>query len=498
MPSSVPSSVAKPRSTNRRERRRGDDGAPGSGHGLDLYEQMLLIRRFEERTEEQYTRARIGGYCHLAIGEEAANVGAIEPLGAATTCSRATATTAPRWPSAPIRPRVMAELFGKAPASRGGFGGSMHLLDVERNFLGGWGIVGGAAADRRRRGAGARLQRATPNAVLCQLGDGATNIGAFHEALNLAAIWDLPIVFQVINNQYGMGTTVERASAEPELYKRAAAYRMHGERVDGNDVEAVCEAADRLLRAGARGAQAGAARDADLPLPRPLRGRRGQGLPLEGRGRVVARARPDRRCFGQRLLDERACVGETRSRIEVSTSRSRVGEAVEAAGASARAASTTLVRQRLRRRRHRRAVRAHGSRRPVRRAGARSGRSSADERHAPPGTDVTYREALRRALDEELLRDERVFLMGEEIGASRAPTRSRPGCGRSTAREARARDADLRGGLRRRRHRRGDARPAAGRRDHDHQLHPRGDGHGREPRGQGLARCSAARSACRW
>jgi pyruvate dehydrogenase E1 component alpha subunit len=95
----------------------------------------------------------------------------------------------------------------------------------------------------------ALVRQHRPQAVLCELGDGAVNIGAWHESLNLAALWDLPIVFLVVNNGYGMGTTVERASAEPEIYKRASAFRMHGERVDGDDLDAVVEAADRLLRA---------------------------------------------------------------------------------------------------------------------------------------------------------------------------------------------------------------------------------------------------------
>jgi pyruvate dehydrogenase E1 component alpha subunit len=211
-----------------------------------LLRQMLLIRRFEERTEEQYTRARIGGYCHLAIGEEAANVGAIEPMepGDYVLASYRDHGTALAVGSEPHR--VMAELFGKATGVAGGYGGSMHLLDVERNFLGGWGIVGGHLPIAV--GAAFALDyRGEDGVVLCQLGDGATNIGAFHESLNLAAIWKLPIVFQITNNLYGMGTSVEQASAEPELWKRGCAYRMHGERVDGNDLLQVYEAAGRLL-----------------------------------------------------------------------------------------------------------------------------------------------------------------------------------------------------------------------------------------------------------
>jgi pyruvate dehydrogenase E1 component alpha subunit len=122
----------------------------------------------------------------------------------------------------------------------------MHLLDVSRNFLGGWGIVGGQLPIAT--GVALAIARGgDEHAVLCELGDGATNIGAWHESLNLAGVWRLPIVYLVMNNVYGMGTSVERASAEPELYKRAASYRMRGERVDGNDLEAVLQASDELL-----------------------------------------------------------------------------------------------------------------------------------------------------------------------------------------------------------------------------------------------------------
>src|SRR5205823_6084593 len=142
---------------------------------------------------------------------------------------------------------VMGELFGKETGVAHGRGGSMHLLDVRRRFFGGWGIVGGHLPIAV--GAALALDHTDqPHAVLCQFGDGATNTGAYHEALNLAAVWKLPIVFQVINNQYGMGTSVAQASAEPDLHRRAAAYRMHGERVDGNDVLAVREATARLLQ----------------------------------------------------------------------------------------------------------------------------------------------------------------------------------------------------------------------------------------------------------
>ena len=211
-----------------------------------LFREMVLIRRFEERTEEQYTRARIGGYCHLAIGEEASVVGAIDALedGDCVFASYRDHGTALAVGSPPGA--VMAELFGKVTGSAHGRGGSMHLLDVERRFYGGWGIVG--AHLPIATGAALALEHTEqPSAVLCQFGDGAVATGAFHEALNLAAVWQLPIVFQVINNQYGMGTSVDQSAAEPDLWKRAAAYRMHGERIDGNDLMAVREAAARLL-----------------------------------------------------------------------------------------------------------------------------------------------------------------------------------------------------------------------------------------------------------
>ena len=123
----------------------------------------------------------------------------------------------------------------------------MHLLDVERGFFGGWGIVAGQLPVAVGL-ALALVRQGKPQAVLCELGDGAVNMGAWHESLNLAALWSLPVVFLVVNNEYGMGTSVERASAEPELYKRACAFGMHGERVDGDDYDAVAESAGRLLR----------------------------------------------------------------------------------------------------------------------------------------------------------------------------------------------------------------------------------------------------------
>jgi pyruvate dehydrogenase E1 component alpha subunit len=212
----------------------------------DLYAQMVLIREFETETERQYKLARIGGYCHLSSGQEAATVGVAHAMrdgDALVTGYRSHGFALARGTSPEA---VMAELFGRVDGCARGRGGSMHLLDVERNYLGGWGIVAGQLPIATGV-ALAYVRQGRSDAVLCELGDGATNMGAWHESLNLAALWHLPVVFLVMNNVYGMGTSVERASAEPDLYKRASAYRMHGERVDGNDLEAVFEAGDRLL-----------------------------------------------------------------------------------------------------------------------------------------------------------------------------------------------------------------------------------------------------------
>jgi pyruvate dehydrogenase E1 component alpha subunit len=214
----------------------------------ELYETMVLSRVFETEAERQYKAARIGGYCHLSSGQEAATVGvvhALQPEDLLVTGYRSHGFALARGTSPEA---VMAELFGREDGCAHGRGGSMHILDVTRGYYGGWGIVAGQLPVATGL-ALALVRQGKPQAVVCELGDGAVNMGAWHESLNLAALWKLPIVFLVVNNEYGMGTSVARASAEPELYKRASAHRMHGERVDGDDLDAVFEAADRLLRA---------------------------------------------------------------------------------------------------------------------------------------------------------------------------------------------------------------------------------------------------------
>ena len=160
----------------------------------ELFELMLLIRVFEPEAERQYKKARIGGYCHLATGQEATHVGAVGAMAeddvlVAAYRDHGLALARGLEPGA-----VMAELFGRIDGCAHGRGGSMHLLDVERGFLGGWGIVGGHLPVAT--GVAMEIaRRDEPRAVLCELGDGAVNTGAWHEALNLAALWNLPVVF---------------------------------------------------------------------------------------------------------------------------------------------------------------------------------------------------------------------------------------------------------------------------------------------------------------
>ncbi len=213
---------------------------------IGLYREMLLIRRFEEKAAEMYQLARIGGFCHLNIGEEAAIVGtisALRPDDYVYSNYREHGHAIAKG----VDPKlVMAELFGKETGTSRGRGGSMHLFSQEHRFYGGYAIVGQALPLACGTAYAIRYQE-RPQIVMSIFGDGATNIGAFHESLNVAKLWSLPIVFVCINNQYGMGTSVSRASSVTEIWKKACAYDMASEQVDGMDVLAVREVTDRLV-----------------------------------------------------------------------------------------------------------------------------------------------------------------------------------------------------------------------------------------------------------
>jgi pyruvate dehydrogenase E1 component alpha subunit len=214
---------------------------------LGYYYQMVLIRDFEQTSNEMYTRAKIGGYCHLNLGEEATVVGFCDGLGPddyVYTNYREHGYAIARG----ITPEaVMAELFGRETGTAKGRGGSMHLFDAERHFMGGYAIVGGQLP-LATGAAFAIAYRGGHQVVGCQMGDGTTNGGPFHESLNLAKIYRLPIVFFVVNNLYGMGLRVDKGSAVSQLYRKACAYDMRSERVDGNDVVAVRQAVREAAR----------------------------------------------------------------------------------------------------------------------------------------------------------------------------------------------------------------------------------------------------------
>ena len=209
-----------------------------------LLRDMLLIRRFEERAGEQYALGKIGGFCHLYIGQEAVAVGAMAALqpGDLIMCSyREHGQALARGLSARA---VIAELFGKATGCTGGKGGSMHLFDAEKGFLGGHGIVGGHIP--LVTGAAFAIKyKGGDQVAVGFFGEAAVNNGAFHEALNMAALWKLPAIYICENNRYGMGTALERASAIYDIAARTCSYDMPGETVDGMEVLAVRDALAR-------------------------------------------------------------------------------------------------------------------------------------------------------------------------------------------------------------------------------------------------------------
>jgi pyruvate dehydrogenase E1 component alpha subunit len=211
-----------------------------------MLHKMLLGRRFEERTAEMYAMQKIGGFCHLDIGQEAVAVGAISALQPDDyiLCSYREHVHALAKGADPGR--VMAELFGRETGVSRGRGGSMHLFDVQHGLLGGHAIVGGHIPLATGVAFGVKYQK-RPQVVLCFFGEAAVNIGAFHESLNIAALWKLPVVFICENNRYGMGTAIERASAIYDVAQRACAYDVASQTVDGMDVLAVHDAVSRAV-----------------------------------------------------------------------------------------------------------------------------------------------------------------------------------------------------------------------------------------------------------
>lgn len=213
---------------------------------LELYRQMVVIRRLEEKSAELYQQGKIGGFLHLYIGQEAVSTGLISTRrpedrvitayrdhGVAINCG------------IPAR-EVMAELLGKATGVAGGRGGSMHMADVNRNFWGGHAIVGAHLPIAAGLAIGDQYQE-TGGVTICMFGDGATNIGYFHEAINLSKVWHLPVLWVCENNLYGMGTAVNRASAVSSIQQKARGFGIPHSKVDGMDLIKVREAAQNAI-----------------------------------------------------------------------------------------------------------------------------------------------------------------------------------------------------------------------------------------------------------
>ena len=268
---------------------------------LRMLYQMVLIRRFEEKAAEAYTLGKIGGFCHLYIGQEAVAVGslsALRPDDYALTSYRdhghALATgTSPD--------EVMAELFGKAAGCSKGKGGSMHLFDVDKNFLGGHAIVGGQIP-LATGVAFASKYRGTDQVTLCYFGEAAVNQGVFHESLNMAQLWKLPCIYVCENNQYGMGTSLKRAMSQSDVSQKACAYGLAAEFVDGMDVLAVRAATVRAIER---------ARKDSLPSLLEVRTYRFMGHSMSDPGHYRTRAEIERyqerdpiKVFGSSLRDK--------------------------------------------------------------------------------------------------------------------------------------------------------------------------------------------------
>src|SRR6266545_3453558 len=362
-------------------------GGASPGLGVDaavakqLLTDMLLIRRFEEKAAEAYTLGKIGGFLHLYVGEEAVAVGATSVLRPDDYAISAYREHGHCLAKGSDPKRVMAELYGRRDGLSKGKGGSMHLFDRSTNFLGGHAIVG-AHLPIAAGVAFAIKYQGGDQVIVCYFGDGAVPEGEFHESMNLAALWKLPVIFLCENNRYAMGTSVERALAQPEIWKFGQTYGVPSERVDGMDVLAVREA---VVRAVTRARQ--------LKTPSLLE------ADTYGTGATPCAIRPAR-CTGPRRRSSarscgiRSCCSATSFSPRGSSRRPTCGRS--------RRTSTTVSTRRWRSPTPRRSHRANGS-----------SPTSTKRREMAV---MTYREALNLALREEMRRDPRVFVIGEEVG----------------------------------------------------------------------------------
>jgi pyruvate dehydrogenase E1 component alpha subunit len=213
---------------------------------IEMYRQMVLIRNFEEKCQEMYTRAKIGGFLHLYVGQEAVavgTIGALKPEDHIITHYRDHGHAIARGLDTNA---LMAELFGKATGSAAGLGGSMHLVDVSKNFWGGYAIIGSHLLIACGIATGLKIQK-RPEVIMVFFGDGSTNGGEFYEAMNFAQLGKLPVIFVCENNLFAMGTPIAVHTSVQEIYRKACAFDMTSERVDGNDPIATYEATVRAV-----------------------------------------------------------------------------------------------------------------------------------------------------------------------------------------------------------------------------------------------------------
>ena len=280
---------------------------------IKLYRQMLLIRRFEEKCAESYNLGKIGGFCHLYIGQEAVGVGAISAIREddyVVTSYREHGQAIAKG----ISPNaVMAELYGKATGCSRGKGGSMHLFDVKVNFLGGHAIVGGQIP----LGTGlafASKYKGTDQVTLCFFGEAAVNQGAFHESLNMAQLWKVPCIYICENNRYGMGTSLERAMSIQDISQKACAYEIAAEFVDGMDVFAMRQTTQRAVKR---------AREQSLPTLIEARTYRYMGHSMSDPGKYRTRAEIEKyqerdplKLFRTNLLENDILVEEDFAKME--------------------------------------------------------------------------------------------------------------------------------------------------------------------------------------
>ncbi len=280
---------------------------------IELYRQMLLIRRFEEKSAEAYVAGKIGGFCHLYIGQEAVGVGSISAIRKDDYVLASYREHGLALAKGMTARSIMAELFGKATGCSKGKGGSMHMFDKELGFLGGHAIVGGQIALATGTAFATKYQ-GTDQVTLCYFGEAAVNQGAFHESLNMAQLWKLPCIYICENNQYGMGTSLARAMSLRDISKKACAYEMASEFVDGMDVLAVREA---TLRAVER------ARKDYLPTLLEIRTYRFMGHSMSDPGNYRTRAEIEKyqerdpiKLFTATLLEEKVADEKTLEEID--------------------------------------------------------------------------------------------------------------------------------------------------------------------------------------